>query len=71
MRPGSRSPDSTLPERLVPAPPVAGDPAMEGSDHTLEPDQDDRPAATGERAWLERDSMAAPADFRSDWAFFD
>jgi hypothetical protein len=24
-----------------------------------------------ERAWLERDSMAAPVDYSSEWAFFD
>ena len=36
-----------------------------------QPDHDDKPAATAERAWLERDSMAAPADYRSDWTFFD
>jgi hypothetical protein len=33
--------------------------------------EDEKPAATAERAWLERDSMAAPVDYRSDWAFFD
>jgi hypothetical protein len=35
------------------------------------PIEDEQPAATAERAWLERDSMAAPGDFRSEWAFFD
>lgn len=55
----------------MPAQPEAGDPAVIDSDRTPQPDHDDKPAATAERAWLERDSMAAPADFRSDWAFFD
>ena len=71
MRPGSTFPDSAHPERLMPAQPEAGDPAVIDSDRTPQPDHDDKPAATAERAWLERDSMAAPADFRSDWAFFD
>ena len=71
MRPRSTFPDSARPERLVSAQPVAGDPAMVDSDPTPQPDHDDQPAATTERAWLERDSMAAPVDFRSDWAFFD
>ena len=71
MRPGSTFPDCTLPERPISAPPVAGDPAMMDSDRTPQPDDDDQPAAVAERAWLERDSMAAPGDFRSDWAFFD
>jgi hypothetical protein len=44
---------------------------MMDSDRTPQPDDDDQPAAVAERAWLERDSMAAPGDFRSDWAFFD
>jgi hypothetical protein len=35
------------------------------------PVEDDEPAAIAERAWLKRDSMAAPADYSSDWAFFD
>jgi hypothetical protein len=55
----------------MPAQPVAGDPVGIDSDGVLQHDHDDQPAATAERAWLERDSMAAPADFRSDWAFFD
>jgi hypothetical protein len=50
---------------------VAGDPARIDPDLISQPDLDDTPAATAERAWLERDSMAAPGDFRSDWAFFD
>lgn len=44
---------------------------MMDSYRTPQPDRDDNPAATDERAWLERDSMAAPTDYRSDWAFFD
>jgi hypothetical protein len=50
---------------------VAGDPSRIDPDLISQPDHDDTPAATAERAWLERDSMAAPGDFRSDWAFFD
>jgi hypothetical protein len=50
---------------------MAGDPAMTDSDRTPQPDLDDKPAETADRTWLERDSMAAPGDFRSDWAFFD
>jgi hypothetical protein len=30
-----------------------------------------KPAAIAVRTWLERDSMAAAADYTSDWAFFD
>jgi hypothetical protein len=71
MRPDSTAPDSTLPERPVSAQPVAGDPAMMDSDQTPQPDHDDKPAVTAERTWLERDSMAAPADYRSDFTFFD
>ena len=71
MRPGSTFPDSIRPERPIATPLMAGDPAMMDSDRTSQPDDDDKPAAAAERAWLERDSMAAPADFRSDWAFFD
>ena len=71
MRPDSTFPDDALPERPVSAAPVASDPAMTYSDRTPQPDRDDTPAASAERAWLERDSMAAPADFGSDWAFFD
>ncbi len=71
MRPGSTFPDSARPKRLISAQPVAGDPATVDSDPTPQADQDDTPAATAKRAWLERDSMAAPGDFRSDWAFFD
>jgi hypothetical protein len=40
-------------------------------DRTPQPDRDGELAAIAERTWLERDSMAAPGDFRSDWAFFD
>ena len=71
MRPDSTFSDSTRPERPISAQPVAGDPAMIDFDRTPQPDDDDKPAATAERAWLERDSMAAPGDFRSEWAFFD
>ena len=62
---------SIRPARAIPAQPVAGDPARIDPDLISQPDLDDTPAATAERAWLERDSMAAPGDFRSDWAFFD
>jgi hypothetical protein len=62
---------ATRPERAMPAQPVAGDPAVIDPALISQPDHDDKPAATAERAWLERDSMAAPGDFRSDWAFFD
>ena len=71
MRPGSMFPDSTRPEGPIAAPLMAGDPAMLDSARTSQPDDDDKPAPVAERAWLERDSMAAPADFRSDWAFFN
>jgi hypothetical protein len=43
----------------------------------IDPDLIPRPieyeesAAIAERAWLERDSMAAPVDYSSEWAFFD
>jgi hypothetical protein len=56
---------------LTDAQPMAGDPATMDSDRVPQPHHDEKPAATAERAWLERDSMAAPGDFRSDWAFFD
>ena len=62
---------SIRPARAIPALPVAGDPARIDPDLISQPDHDDTPAATAERAWLERDSMAAPGDFRSEWAFFD
>ena len=62
---------SIRPARAIPALPEAGAPARIAPDLISQPDHDDTPAATAERAWLERDSMAAPGDFRSDWAFFD
>ena len=62
---------STRPERATPAQPGAGDPAMIDPDLISQHDHDDKLAAIAERTWLERDSMAAPGDFRSDWAFFD
>jgi len=62
---------STRPGWAAPAQSVPGAPAMIDSDLISQPDHDDEPAAVAERAWLERDSMAAPVDFRSDWAFFD
>ena len=71
MRPDSTAPESTRPERPISASPVPGDLAMVDSDRTPQPDHTDTSAATAERAWLERDSMAAPGDFRSEWAFFD
>ena len=71
MRPDSTFSDSTRPERPISAQPVAGDPAMMDSDRTPQHVHDDKPAATAERAWQERDSMAAPGDFLSEWAFFD
>ncbi len=55
----------------IAAQPVGGDPVMIDPDLIPEPREDDQPAAIAERAWLERDSMAAPVDYRSDWAFFD
>jgi hypothetical protein len=71
MRPDSTFPDSTRPELPISAPFEAGDPALMDSDRTPQPHDDDKPAATAERTWLERDSMTAPGDFHSDWAFFD
>jgi hypothetical protein len=44
---------------------------MINPDPIADPDQGREPSAIAERAWLERDSMAAPVDYRSDWAFFD
>jgi hypothetical protein len=55
----------------IPAQPVAGDPVRIDPDPIHRPIEDNAPAAIAERAWLERDSMAAPVDYRSDWAFFD
>ena len=55
----------------ITAQPVAGDPVMIDPDPIPRPIEDEEPAATAERAWLERDSMAAPVDYPSDWAFFD
>jgi len=62
---------STRPKRPIPAQPVAGVPAMIDPDLIPRRVEDEEPAAIAERAWLERDSMAAPVDYRSDWAFFD
>ena len=71
MLPDSTAPDLRSMVSLTSAQPVAGDPALMDSDRVPQPHHDEKPAATAERAWLERDSMAAPGDFRSDWAFFD
>jgi hypothetical protein len=62
---------STRPERAIPTQPMAGVPAMIDPDPIPRPIEYDEPAAIAERAWLERDSMAAAVDYRSDWAFFD
>jgi hypothetical protein len=51
--------------------PVAGDPVRIDPDPIQRPIEDDEPAAIAERAWLERDSMAAPVDYRSVWAFYE
>ena len=55
----------------IPAQPVVGAAAMTDPEPIPEPREDDEPAAIAERAWLGRDSMAAPVDYSSDWAFFD
>ena len=62
---------SIRPARAIPAQPGAGDPAVIDPDLISQSDHHDEPAAVAERTWLERDSMAAPADYRSDWTFFD
>jgi hypothetical protein len=62
---------STRPERAIPTRFVAAVPTMIYPDLIHQPIEDDEPAAIVERAWLERDSMAAPVDYSSDWAFFD
>ena len=62
---------STRPERTIPTRFVAAVPTMIHSDLIPRPIEDGEPAAVAERAWLEPDSMAAPVDCSSDWAFFD
>ncbi len=62
---------STRPERAIPTQFVAAVPMMIHPDPIHRPVEGDDPAAIAERAWLERDSMAAPVDYRSEWAFFD
>ena len=61
---------SNAPGRAIPTQFVTAIPAMIHPDLIPRP-IDDEPAAIAERAWLERDSMAAPVDYRSEWAFFD
>ena len=62
---------STRPERAIPTQFVAAVPTMIHPDLIPRPIEDVEPAAIAERIWLERDSMAAPEDFQSDWSFFD
>ena len=62
---------STRPERAIPTRFVAAVPTMIHPDLIPRPIEYDEAAVIAERAWLERDSMAAPVDYSSDWAFFD
>jgi hypothetical protein len=61
----------TRPERVIPAQPAVGVAAMIDPDLISRPIEHVEPAAIAERTWLERDSMAAAADYTSDWGFFD
>jgi hypothetical protein len=62
---------STRPERAIPTQLVVGVPAMVDPDLIPRPIEYEESAAITERVWLERDSMAAPVDYSSEWAFFD
>lgn len=62
---------TTRPERAITTQYVAADPTTSHPNLTPRQIEDDQPAAISDRAWLERDSMAAAADYRSEWAFFD
>ena len=62
---------NTRPERVIPTQPVAGVPAMIDPDLIPRRIEYDEAAVIPERVWLERDSMAAPVDYSSEWAFFD